>query len=324
MLVIQTRWNDDDLSGRLLRQEKELAEDEEVAEDEYDKWEVVSYPAIAESNEYHDVDGTIVYEDKPGAVLIRKEGEALHPERFPVSALKRIRNGMDKHSWASLYQQNPVPADGEFFTKDMFRMHKGPFNLKDCYIFNAWDLAIGKKQTNDWTVGMAGALTPNDEIYVLDMVRLRIDTFDIVEAILDMAQRTDPLSVGIERGQLQMAIMPVLKRRMQERKIYPSLDETLTPVTDKIIRARPLQGRLQNGMIRFPEGQPWVDKLMEEFLRFPNGVHDDIVDSMSWLVRMSLKYQPPSKAGNSKKAKSWKDKLKPYLRGSDERNYMGA
>lgn len=83
---------------------------------------------------------------------------------------------------------------------------------------------------------------------------------------------------------------------MLERKLYPVLaegDNALKPITDKMTRARPLQGLMQQGMCRFPKDEPWVETMQMELLRFPNGAHDDIVDAGAWLARMAERIGAP-------------------------------
>jgi hypothetical protein len=94
---------------------------------------------------------------------------------------------------------------------------------------------------------------------------------------------------------------------MRERKIYPSI-QVLKPITDKMARARPLQGRMQQGMVSFSDNAEWFESLRTEMLRFPAGVHDDQVDSLAWLTQMAVGREPPQKQ-KTKELKSWRDKL---------------
>jgi len=322
VLVIQTRWHDDDLSGRLIMQMKELRE-QEIPGEEIDNWEIISYPAIATQDEYLTSDGRIINpEEEPESVkapgrYLRRKDEALHPDRFPLPALKRKRRGMQPRHWSALYQQNPVPDEGAFFTKDMLRLNIAHPALTHMKLYAAWDLAIGERQTNDYTVGVVGGLDYNDQIHIIDVIRGRMDTFRIAEAILDVYAKYGLEKIGIERGQLELAIRPQLRKRQRERRLYPTYDETLTPISDKEIRARPLQGRMQQGMVYFPQNQPWLETVRHEMLRFPGGVHDDIVDALAWLVRMMMKEAPPTPPKRSRR-KSWKDKLNGHLPGKEK------
>jgi predicted phage terminase large subunit-like protein len=248
-----------------------------------------------------------------GARLLRPAGEALHPERYPTKELRKIRNTTPPVQWNALYQQNPVPESGEYFTSDMFRTYQGlPGHAEEYTYFMAWDLAIGEKTQNDWSVGIVGALAANGNIYILDMIRDRMGTFQIVSSMLGMAKKYPGLQVlGVEDGQIKKTMWPLLQEAMRKENVSFSIDDNLKPVTDKLMRARPLQSKMQLGQVLVPTGQPWVNRMQHEMLRFPNGQHDDIVDAMAWLIRMSQRLSAPQPKGmmKKKKHKSWKEDL---------------
>lgn len=120
VLVIQTWWHDDDLAGRLQLAMKN--------DPEADQFVIVKYPAIAEADEYLDLDTDLIsYDEVPdNGRLLRKKGECLHRERYDEDALKRIKNTLPTRWWSALYQQNPVPDDGGYFTKDQFQRRTLP------------------------------------------------------------------------------------------------------------------------------------------------------------------------------------------------------
>jgi predicted phage terminase large subunit-like protein len=286
--------------------------------EEIDTWEIVSYPAIAEYDEYQAPNGrnyfmdpdsgtqvvpdsifvppNILAEEQPkieDCKLLRKVGEALHPARYPLSQLRRRKNAMQPRHWHALYQQNPVPDEGNYFKKDHMRYHTGPFLVGDNPIGIAWDLAVGKKQVNDYTVGAVGMLNYNGDLQIIDLIRGRWDTHEAAAKIIETYKKyrsmtTSMCMVGIERGQLELAIRPELNRLSKKKGIYPPYDTELKPLTDKLIRARPLQGMMQGGSVVFadPNDNPWVEVMVHEMLRFPNGTFDDCVDALAWLVRM--------------------------------------
>lgn len=330
VLVVMTHWHDDDLAGRLQLMMKEGHDDIHV-----DQFEVIKYPAIAEADEWFDAsDGRIVYDAPPTSVpllpapidlpdapprhvLLRSKGEALHPERYDLEKLYRIKaQNKGGRWWSALYQQNPVPDDGGYFTKDQFRRGAPP-QVRNANVFIAWDFAISEKKQNDYTVGTVVLQDSDDILHVTDQVRFKSgDAFFIAEAILNLALKwySPTLVLGFEDGQIWRAIEALIKKRMRERKFYPSI-QVLRPLTDKLARARPLQGRMQQGMVSFSTTGEWYESLRSELLRFPAGAHDDQCDSLSWAVHLAVGREAPRKT-EVKQMKSWRDKLKTY--GSSE------
>ncbi len=312
VLVIQTWWHDDDLAGRLQTMMKEGHDDEHV-----DQFEVVKYPAIAEHDEWYDPETRKIVEvepEHPARRLYRRCGEALHPARYDLNKLLRIKaQNKGGRWWSALYQQNPVPDDGAYFLKENFRREAIPDKAR-ANVYIAWDFAITSKKQSDYTVGTVGLQDEHDMLHVAEVIRFKSgDALFIVEAILNLTERwySHNLLLGFEDGQIYRAIEALLKKRMRERKVYPSI-VVLKPITDKMARARPLQGRMQQGMVSFNRVGEWFDPLRTEMLRFPAGIHDDQVDSMAWMCQMAIGRQPP-RPPKIKKEPSWTDKLK--LRG---------
>lgn len=290
VLIIQTRWHSDDLSGRIERT---------MLEENGEEWEIVRYPAIAR-------------EDEP----FRKAGEPLHPERYSLEALRRIEKAVGPRTWNALYQQNPVPDEGAYFTRDMVRYYeKTPEVLA---VFNTWDLAIGQKQQNDWTVGLQWGVDPNDDIYLLALIRGRFDSKAIVENMLNLWKR-DPRTeaCGIEEGQIKMAIGPYLEQRVAERRVYNFHQVPLKPGRqDKMARARTIQGRMEQGKVFLPKDAEWLEKFMDELTAFPFGRNDDQVDALAYAGIMASEVSAPSiQAGkNLDTRQGWKTKMAKFLK----------
>lgn len=314
VLVVQTHWHDDDLAGR-LQNEMKAAKPEDM---DVDRFEIVKYPAIATNDEYLDYDTDLITYDRmpTNGRLLRLQGEALHPERFDVKKLMKIKRTLPARFWSALYQQNPVPDDGSYFTKDQFK--RGPLPpLKNSKVYIAWDFAISERAHNDYTVGTVGLQDFDDVLHVAEVIRFKSgDAFFIVESILNLAKRWyhPSLVLGFEDGQIYRSIEALLKKRMRETKFYPSI-KVLKPITDKMARGRVLQGRMQQGMVSFNQDAEWYDTVRNEMLRFPAGVHDDCVDSCSWMAQMAVGSEPPKDA-KVKPPKSWKDKLRGGLAGA--------
>lgn len=293
IININTRWHFDDLSGWLLRKDKENREDG-VPESQLENWRILNLPALAKHDEYVTTDFRVVEEPEPGSVLVRREGEPLHPERHSADEWKRRKAGATAQQWSALYQQDPVPDSGEFFKSEDFMYYDNPPPLHSYPVLFAWDLAVGQKKHNDWTVGVAGVVIPSgntNTLKILDMFRGRVRDKELMEAIVSMYQKyqKNAYGLGIEYGQLYLSIENQLKQAFMDKNISPVLDDTLRPVTDKRVRATPLRGWMQNHKVYFPKHQPWTEKAREEMLRFDAGLHDDIVDALAWLVRMAEK-----------------------------------
>lgn len=297
ILVILTRWHDDDLAGRLLKQAEEGA----------DQWEVIKYPAIAEIDE-----------------TFRKYGESLHPERYNVDALEQIRKAIGPRDWSALYQQNPVSDEGDYFSRDMIRYYEDEdIEYAQLNYYCAWDLAIGQRDRNDYSVGIVVGVDEYDNLFVVDVVRGKYDGFELVEQILDLYETWRPGIVGIERGHIEMALGPFLQKRTRERGLSEAYFKDLkVGRRDKEARARAIQGRMQQGMVYFPKDAVWTGTMVAELLRFPNGAHDDQVDALAWIGLMMTEfatfYERPEHVP------SWRDKLKHLTKGDKHKSSMSA
>jgi predicted phage terminase large subunit-like protein len=172
----------------------------------------------------------------------------------------------------------------------------------------AWDLAIGKRDRNDYSVGMVIGVDELEHIFVVDVVRGRFDGFELVEQILDMYETWRPSIVGIEKGHIEMALGPFLEKRVRERGLYEAYFKDLkTGRRDKEARARAIQGRMQQGMVHFPRNELFTGTLIAELLRFPNGLHDDQVDALAWLGLMMTEFAVY--VAPTVKEPSWRDRL---------------
>jgi predicted phage terminase large subunit-like protein len=248
VIVIQTRWHEDDLSGRLLVEQGRGG----------DKWEILDLPAI------------------------RANGAALWPEFYPLDALERIRAVLPPRDWSALYQQRPAPDEGLYFKREWFRWYdEAPKHLR---IYGASDYAV-TADGGDHTVHGVVGIDPDDNLYVLDVWSQQTESNVWIEVFLDLLAKWKPLIWAEEGGQILKSLGPFIDKRMRERKVY-GRREQMTSVADKPTRSRSFQARCAMGKVYLPRNAPWVSDLMGVLLAFPAGKRDDEVDMLGLIGRM--------------------------------------
>ena len=316
VLGLMTWWHADDWAGRIQ---------EAMNAGDGDKFEIIRYPAINESGDEFILPDESIAEIPPGTPvpegsrLTRRMNTAVHPARYTTEAMQRIKRnliaGGQKRVWDALYQQNPIPDEGNFFSKEMFQYYSTEPRREDLNVYQSWDFAISEGKESDYTVGMCIGVDHRDAVYVLDVRRFRSqDAFMIVDTMLDFAEHYDAV-LGVEDGQIWKALESQFTKRCEERRVYPSY-EVLKPLTDKMVRANPLRGRMQLGKVYFNRAAHWFTELYKEMLHFPAGKHDDQVDALSWAIRLTLSRAAPRARRTEPKLPSWKDGLSGFMKGS--------
>lgn len=316
VLGIMTWWNDDDWAGRIQQS---------MATETGDMFEIVKYPAINDlGDEYILLDDSMVQLPEgssipEGAVLTRAKNTALHPQRYTLESLLKRKASYyalgQQRWWSALYQQNPSPEEGAYFTKKMFKTYDGEMQTRNKNIYQAWDFAITTGTANDWTVGCTIMQDEHDNLYVLDVNRFRSDDgIDIVDTMVEYARTWNVGLIGVEDGQIWKSLATTFTKTCEVKGYYPAY-EVLKPLTDKLVRAQPLRGRMQANKLYWPARATWYEDLKTEFLRFPAGTHDDQIDSLAWAIRLTLSKSAP-KPPAQKELKSWKDKLSAYTENS--------
>lgn len=261
IMVIQTRWHEDDLVGRLTDPTNPYYDPEEAK-----LWEVIDLPALALEND----------------VLGRKPGEALWPERFPREFLL-AQQRLDPRGFQALYQGRPSAEGGSFFRSQDIVTYKQDELPKNLRIYVASDHAVSTQQNRDKTAMIPVGVDEDDNIWVLPDVFWRQSPADVtVDAMLNLMRNRKPLFWWAERGQITKSIGPFLRKRMSEEGVYCSMVE-IVPVADKQTRAQSIQGRMAMHKVRFPEFAPWWPDARDQLLKFPHGAHDDFVDALAYI-----------------------------------------
>lgn len=313
-----TWWNEDDWAGRIQQV---------MATGDGDKFEIVKYPAINDQGDEYVLPDNTIEQLPPGTTppegsrLTRKMNSALHPERYTLEMLLRRKANYyalgQQRWWAALYQQNPAPEEGAFFTKDMFIEYTHPPRREGLVVYQAWDFAITEKQKSDWTVCITGMVDEYDTLYIMDVWRFKTeDGVELGTAIMSHARTWKANLIAVEDGQIWKSIKANFMKACEDARFYPA-HEVIVPLTDKRTRAQPARGRMQQKKIQFPSRQPWYQELRTEMLRFEaGGRHDDQVDALAHLVRLVTTKAAPPPSRRSQPVKSWKDKLNALINAS--------
>jgi predicted phage terminase large subunit-like protein len=275
IVIIATRWHEDDIIGRLTDPTNSCYSDSEAR-----KWRVIDLPALARRDD----------------VLGREVGEALWPERFDVDYLENIRS-TDVRGFSALYQGRPSPEEGSFFKvvnlRTYARMSDMPPKEK-LRFYAASDHAVSLEQGRDKTCILVVGVDEHDQIWLQPEIFWRqADTSTVVETMLAYMERFKPLFWWAERGHITKSIGPFLRKRMLEKRVFCSIDEII-PVADKQSRAQSIQARTSMMKVLFPVFARWWSEAREELLKFPAGAHDDFVDALA-LVGIGLYKQRASR-----------------------------
>lgn len=271
ILLIQTRWHEDDLVGRLTDPTNPFY-DPEIAKE----WTVIDLPALALEND----------------PLGRQPGEALWPEKFPVAFLLRQQR-LDPRGFQALYQGRPSPERGAFFHRDHLKTYRQDELPKNLRIYAASDHAVSITQGRDKNCLMIVGVDEKDNIWVLPDTWWRQGTSDqVVEQMLKLLRQHKPIYWWAERGQISKSIGPFLRKRMMEDRVFGNIIE-VQPTADKQTRAQSIAGRMAMGCVYFPSFAPWWPEAHDQLLKFPHGAHDDFVDALAY-IGLGLALQVPA------------------------------
>ena len=254
MVIINTRWKVDDLTGRLLKQQSNL---------KADQWEVLEFPAILPS------------------------GRALWPEFWEVEELERVRLSIGVKKWLAQWQQQPTNDEGAILKRDWWRQwpHDDP-PVCD-YLIQSYDTAYSKKETADFSVITTwGVFTPSADdgpnLILLGVKKGRWDFPELKRVARSEYQYWNPDNVLIEAKATGTPLQHELRRMGIPVTMFSPGGRLKNQ--DKVSRANAVAPILESGMVWFPSNYDWAQDLVEECAAFPNGPHDDQVDStiMAW------------------------------------------
>lgn len=248
VLLGMTRWHEDDLAGRLIEEMKSGG----------DQWRIVKFPAIAEEDEE-----------------FRKEGEPLHPERFDLERLSKIRKAVGSQAWNALYQQRPSSKDGGVFKPSQIEIIDAE-PVGNINWVRAWDL--GATVGGDPTAGIKLGKMQDGSLVIADLAHGDLGADDRDRMIKNTASldgRTVKISLPQDPGQAGKTQILYLTRMLQGYVVNSSPESG-----DKVTRAEPFAAQVNVGNVKMVKGA-WNRILIEEMKMFPNGKHDDTIDACS-------------------------------------------
>ncbi len=266
IIIIMTRWHNDDLVGRIIERDKDKG-----------TWDIVNLPALAEEDD----------------LLGRAPGEALWPERYDENSLLNIAEnvgGLSGRNWLSLYQQRPVKEGGNIFKDFWWETYKEPPELQ--LTGQYWDTAFKKGATTDYsvcvTLGRHGK-----GICVLDIWRGKVEFPELLRQVRAQYSKWHPNILKCEDAASGTPLIQTLTRDTS-LPIIP-----IIATESKEIRANRITGIVEAGRVSLPEQSEWLAIFLDELTSFPAGVYDDIVDAFVEGIADIWEYGkiPPPKEG---------------------------
>jgi predicted phage terminase large subunit-like protein len=248
IIVINTRWKTDDLSGRLLKLQGAIKSD---------KWEVLEFPAILPS------------------------GGPLWPEYWKLEELEAVKHTIGLQKWNAQWQQTPTADEGAILKREWWQRWKPEEPPLVEYIIQSYDTAYSKKETADYSVITTWGVFVKDQdsgpnIILLDVKKGRWDFPELKRIAREEYKNWNPDNVLIEAKATGITLQQELRRVGIPVTMYSPGGRRAGQ--DKVSRANSIAPILESGMVWAPETE-WADELIEECAAFPNGDHDDMVDS---------------------------------------------
>lgn len=244
IVLTMTRWHEDDLAGRILRESKP------------GEWTILNLPALAEK----------------GDMLGREEGYPLWPAWYDLEKLVEIKKTMGSLWWAALYQQRPAPADGEVFQRNWIRYYKTLPVFTE--VIQSWDMAFKDLKTSAYVCGQVWGKKGSDK-YLIHQIREKLDFPGTLRAVRLLTKDYPEARIKlIEDAANGPAIISTLKSEISG--IIP-----IQAKGSKEARASAISPQWESGNVYLPESAYWLEDFIDECITFPNGQYMDQVDTMS-------------------------------------------
>lgn len=280
LLLIGTRRHADDPPGRIF-DPRNSHFDARIVE----QFRVVKLPALSMGP---DVDQ-----------LGRAKDVPLWPEKRSFAFWNGLRTSPDetvREDFETQAQCNPRPPEGRFFKAHWWQGREAsegkPATPKTTYAsadelpkrlryYAASDHAVTEDQRNDQTVLLPFGLDERCHLWVLpEAMAFRYESTDTVEAMLQIMKRFRPMQWAAEREHISKSILPFLRRRQIEERIFGYIEESSAAAHPEV-RAWSIRGMMASGRVHLPTYAPWWEEMESQLLEFPGGEHDDWISALA-------------------------------------------
>jgi predicted phage terminase large subunit-like protein len=269
IVVVATRWGENDLTGRLLEMEANAPEDAR------ENWTIIDWPAISEDP------GSRPPLPQHCEIIPdwrEKPGEALCPQRYDTYDLERIRQAVGAREWSALYQQRPAPIGGNMFDPEWWQYYESDTELPVMdRIMLSVDCTFTSNSDSDYVVGTVVGQA-GIRFYLIDMYREKTDINGTIAMILRMQNKYQINGTIIELAASGFAAYQLLHTRIPGVIGYKPNDRS------KVARLSGIVPVVEAGNVYIPQHATWLDTFLNEFSLFPAAKNDDICDSMAQAI----------------------------------------
>ena len=260
LILIMTRWHQQDLAGKLLEGQND--------------WEIVNLPAIAEGEN-----------DQLG----REEGEALWTKRFDIKALSDIKHDVGSRNWSSLYQGNPQDPETQIIRREWINWYNGTLPPKTKRTAGI-DTATSKKTTAD-NMAMVDVCKDTDNfLYVDDALCEKLSVSAFANHVVTQHKVKKYTKIWLESNNAGEAVKQRIEEVARENTVGVPIQAVATS-TDKVVRVMEYQPMIENGTMKFNRNNAKVVKLVDHLVAFDGtgGEVDDDVDGLGFAVKAHRK-----------------------------------
>jgi len=250
IVVVMTRWAQDDLTGRLLKAQSNAGADQ---------WDVVQFPAIMD------------------------DGQPVWPEYWSLPELESVKASIPPQRWNAQYMQEPTSEEGAILKREWWRPWSGQMPYLD-YIIQSYDTAFSKKESADFSaITTWGVFRPTEDsppcLMLIDAMKGRWDFPELKAVAMDQYTYWKPEAVVIEAKASGTPLIHELRRTG-----IPVFDFVPGRGRDKVSRVNACAPVFASGHVFYPEGKQFALEVIEECASFPYGENDDLVDSTTQAV----------------------------------------